>query len=64
MEECPYVYFVGNQPRYETAVIEGPAGQSVRLICIPSFRETGEVVLLDTDTLETEIVKFSVFEGK
>lgn len=64
IEECPHVYFVGNQPRYETEVIEGPAGQTVRLICIPKFRDTGEVVLLDTDTLETELVRFSVLEGR
>ncbi|KAL8730026.1 MAG: hypothetical protein Q9166_004350 [cf. Caloplaca sp. 2 TL-2023] len=63
IEECPHVYFVGNQPRYDTAVIGGPVGQTVRLICIPKFRETGEMVLLDTDTLETEIVKFHVYEG-
>ncbi|KAL9061731.1 MAG: hypothetical protein Q9206_000354 [Seirophora lacunosa] len=62
IEECPHVYFVGNQPRYETTVIEGPAGQTVRLICVPRFRDTGEVVLLDTDTLETEVMKFSVCE--
>lgn len=64
IEECPHVYFVGNQPRYDTTVIEGPAGQAVRLICVPQFKETGEVVVLDTDTLEPEIVRFSVYEGK
>ena len=63
IEECPHVYFVGNQPRYETAMIEGPVGQEVRLISVPKFKETGELVLLDTDTLETEIVKFNVFES-
>lgn len=56
------MYFVGNQPRYETAVIEGPAGQTVRLVAIPIFRETGEIVLLNTDTLETEVVRFNVDE--
>lgn len=44
-------------------LIEGPVGQTVRLICIPKFRETGEIVLLDTDTLEPEIVKFDMYEG-
>ncbi|KAL8685184.1 MAG: hypothetical protein Q9218_007916, partial [Villophora microphyllina] len=63
IEECPHVFFVGNQPRYGTMVIEGPAGQAVRLICVPKFRETGEIVLLDTDTLEPEIVRFHVYEG-
>lgn len=62
IEECPHVYFVGNQPRYETTVIEGPAGQTVRLIAVPIFRDTGEIVLLDTDTLETEVLQFSVDE--
>ncbi|KAL8940053.1 MAG: hypothetical protein Q9211_002456 [Gyalolechia sp. 1 TL-2023] len=64
IEECPHVYFVGNQPKYETVVIEGPAGQTVRLIAVPRFKETGEVVVLDTDTLEPEIVKFDVYEGE
>lgn len=45
-------------------VIDGPAGQTVRLICVPVFRDTGEVVLLDTETLETEIVRFTVYEDK
>lgn len=56
------MFFVGNQPRFESTVIDGPAGQMVRLIAIPQFSKTGEVVLMDTDTLEVEIVKFEVFE--
>ena len=62
VEECPHVYIVGNQPKFETAIIEGPTGQTVRLIAVPKFKETGEVVLLDTDTLEVEITKFNVFD--
>ncbi|MCJ1247441.1 hypothetical protein MMC30_004655 [Trapelia coarctata] len=62
IEECPHVYFVGNQPRFESAVIDGPAGQNVTLIAVPIFRETGEVVLLDTDSLEVEIIKFDIFD--
>lgn len=61
IEECPHVYIVGNQPKFESTVIEGPAGQIVRLIALPKFKETGEVVVLDADTLEVEIVKFEVF---
>lgn len=63
IEECPHVYFVGNQPKFETTTIEGPSGQRVRLIAVPKFQETGEVVLLDTDTLEVELMKFEIFEG-
>jgi DNA polymerase delta subunit 2 len=62
IEECPHVYFVGNQPRYDTTVIDGPAGQHVRLVTIPKFHATGELVLLDVETLEVEIVKFDVHE--
>ena len=60
IEECPHVYFVGNQPRYDTTVIDGPAGQHVRLVAIPKFHATRELVLLDAETLEVEIVKFDV----
>jgi DNA polymerase delta subunit 2 len=63
LEECPHVFFVGNQPKFDTCIIEGPAGQKVRLISVPKFKESGEVVLLDTETLEAEIVKFQVFDG-
>jgi DNA polymerase delta subunit 2 len=62
IEECPHVYFVGNQPRYDTTVIDGPAGQQMRLITIPRFHATGEMVLLDTETLEVEVVKFEVHD--
>lgn len=62
IEQCPHVYIVGNQPSFDTSVIEGPAGQKVRLIALPRFRETGEVVLLDLDSLEIERVKFEIFQ--
>lgn len=32
----------------------------MRLISIPKFAETGELVLVDSETLETEVVRFSV----
>ena len=62
IEECPHVYFVGSQPAFETAIIEGPIGQIVRLIAVPKFKETGDLVLLDMETLEVEIVNFKVFK--
>lgn len=60
MRECPHVYFVGCQPEFSTKVIRGPEGQSVRLITVPSFAETKEVVLLDMETLEVTKVKIDV----
>ena len=63
MKECPHVYFAGNQPKFETGLIEGPQGQTVRLTAVPSFRETGEVVVMDLETLGVEVVKIEIFEG-
>jgi len=60
LSKCPHVYFVGNQPRFDTSIVEGSAGQEVRLFTIPRFRKTGEIVILDTETLEIEVVKFDV----
>jgi DNA polymerase delta subunit 2 len=62
IEKCPHVFFVGNQPRFDSTVIEGHDGQQVRLMTIPDFHQTGELVLLDADTLEPEIVHFDVHE--
>jgi DNA polymerase delta subunit 2 len=60
IEQCPHVFFVGNQPRFDTTMIDSPAGQQVRLITLPRFHDTGELVLLHVDTLEVEIVKFDI----
>lgn len=60
IEECPHVFFVGNQPKFDSTVVDYE-GQLVRLIAVPKFKETGEVVLLDTDTLEVEVLRFQLF---
>ncbi|KKK24977.1 hypothetical protein AOCH_003589 [Aspergillus ochraceoroseus] len=38
--------------------------QTVRLISIPKFRETGELILVDMESLEVEVVKFGTFAGQ
>lgn len=81
------MFFIGNQPRFATAVVEGsepvarPENETemvdtdnaidetsknnarVRLISLPRFRQTGELVLLDADTLDVEIVRFGAFRN-
>ncbi|KAK5993290.1 DNA polymerase delta small subunit [Cladobotryum mycophilum] len=57
LKTCPHIYFVGCQPEFSTKMIDGPEGQSVRLITVPSFARTKEFVLVDTETLETTKVK-------
>ena len=32
------------------------------MVTIPRFNRTGEIVLLDTETLEAEVVKFDVHD--
>ncbi|KAK4164897.1 DNA polymerase alpha/epsilon subunit B-domain-containing protein [Cladorrhinum sp. PSN259] len=59
MKECPHLYFVGSQPEFGTKVIEGSEGQMVRLIMVPSFAETKEIVLVDTETLDVTRVKIN-----
>jgi len=60
VKECPHVFVVGNQPRFGTRVIEGHLGQKCRLVMLPTFRDSGKLVLLDSETLEVEVVKFAV----
>ena len=71
LEETPHIFFAGNQPRYGTRLVQGIVeaglekliagedGQKVRIISIPKFSETSEIVLVNTSTLEAEVIKFS-----
>ena len=60
MSACPHLFFAGCQPEFGTKVIQGPDGQAVRLIAVPSFSATREIVLVDTESLEVTRVKISV----
>ncbi|KAH8652423.1 DNA polymerase alpha/epsilon subunit B-domain-containing protein [Xylariales sp. PMI_506] len=59
MKACPHLYFVGNQPEFGTKVVHGAEGQIVRLITVPSFNVTKEIVLVDTETLDVTKVKIA-----
>ncbi|XP_042384542.1 DNA polymerase delta small subunit-like isoform X1 [Zingiber officinale] len=58
IESCPHVYFIGNQDKYETTLVQGPEKQLVRLICIPKFCETGNAVVLNLRNLECHTLSF------
>ncbi|EGV63825.1 DNA polymerase delta small subunit Cdc1 [Yamadazyma tenuis] len=58
--ETPHVYFVGNQSKFIDKCINLQNNISVKLLSIPKFSQTGEIVLLDTCTLETQIVKIVI----
>lgn len=68
----PDVYFAGNCEEFETRLVDGrgveindmpPKDGSyhtvTRLVCIPSFALTGEVVLVKLRTLECEVLSFN-----
>lgn len=50
----------------DTEMTDGSGGTTarVRLISIPKFKETGELVLVDTETLEVEVIRFGTFAGQ
>lgn len=58
MEELPDVYFVGNQPNYQTKLYKAEDGKEVRLICVPKFRSTRSCVVLNLKSLECHTMSF------
>ncbi|XP_072760075.1 DNA polymerase delta subunit 2 [Anoplolepis gracilipes] len=55
---CPDIYFVGNTDNVETKLWKGEENQVIRLICIPKFSSTNLAIMVDIETLDTEIIKF------
>jgi DNA polymerase delta subunit 2 len=43
---------------------DGSDTPRVRLLAIPKFSQTGELILVDSETLEVEVVRFGVFKGQ
>ncbi|GAA5892090.1 hypothetical protein JCM6882_005692 [Rhodosporidiobolus microsporus] len=62
LKQTPHVYFIGNQPSFSTRLVSSADADgnaiTVRIVCVPRFCETGEVVLVNTKTLETRVVAF------
>ncbi|CAG8519629.1 7560_t:CDS:10 [Paraglomus occultum] len=59
LTRLPHVYFIGNQKEYATSLVEGPDGRKTRIILLPSFAETGTIVLVNLSTLECQPMSFS-----
>ncbi|GAA5983099.1 hypothetical protein JCM5350_006814 [Sporobolomyces pararoseus] len=60
LEQTPHVYFIGNQPKFETKLIEqgGDDGKKVRIVLVPKFSKTGQLVLINSKTLKVKVVAF------
>ncbi|KAJ1679783.1 DNA polymerase delta small subunit Cdc1 [Spiromyces aspiralis] len=56
LSQSPHVYFAGNQTKFDTATVKDNGGVVTRIICVPKFAETGELVLMDINTLECVLV--------
>lgn len=61
LDETPNVFFAGNQDKFETCIVTSRDGlTSCRLICLPKFSKTGEIVLLELNSLNVELVSLAV----
>ncbi|SCV67344.1 BQ2448_5990 [Microbotryum intermedium] len=65
LHSTPQIYFISNQPEFETQLIESRqegGGDSIktRIILVPKFSQTGQVVLVNSRTLEVKVVGIEV----
>jgi DNA polymerase delta subunit 2 len=58
-EIIPDIYFAGNQPSFDSCVVKQNVGKYTRILCVPSFAETGTVVLVNLSR-ETNFECFSI----
>ena len=61
LREQPHVFFAGNQPEFGFRKLQGPSGQAMTVVSVPSFAKTGEVVLVDLASLDCHTVKLAGF---
>ncbi|EOD30076.1 DNA polymeras-like protein subunit POLD2 [Emiliania huxleyi CCMP1516] len=59
LDASPAVFFAGNQPAFATRLFRTPAGEPVRLVAVPDFRETRSIVLVNLRTLDAHTVSFA-----
>jgi DNA polymerase delta subunit 2 len=61
LEQCPHIYFVGNQDNYESRLAKGQDGQIVRLISIPEYSKSKTFVLVNLDTLNCHPITIETY---
>lgn len=67
LHKTPHVYFIGNQDRFETTLVKSEDGEggekSCRVVLVPRFCETGEIVLVRCGgEREVRVLRFGVEE--
>ena len=59
--KCPHLYISGNADKFETRLVDSEDGErSVRCVCVPKFNADGDVVVVDTETLEVEVMRVGI----
>lgn len=60
LTRTPDVYFIGNQPTFETRLVKSEKEDNVksRVVLLPTFAQTGEIVLLNLRNLQCTVVQF------
>ncbi|KAL3230666.1 Cell division control protein 1 [Nakaseomyces bracarensis] len=56
LKQWPHIYVIGNQPHYGSRNAKLGNKTELLMISLPVFSETGQLVILDLDTMETELV--------
>jgi len=65
IEVCPHILFTGNAPSFGSRIFHGLDKQTVLLLAIPRFSETGSCVMVNLNTLDCQpFVAGSVFPNK
>lgn len=62
IDTCPHVYFVGDQPEFDSKLVHGEDGQRVQLIAVPSFANTRTFVLVDLENLDCHPVTLKTWD--
>ncbi|AET39751.1 DNA-directed DNA polymerase delta subunit POL31 Ecym_4733 [Eremothecium cymbalariae DBVPG len=60
LKEWPHVYIVGNQPEFGHRKVTLENSITVHIISLPAFSETGQFLVLDLGTLESETITIEV----
>ncbi|GJQ85442.1 hypothetical protein Trydic_g23867 [Trypoxylus dichotomus] len=60
VEDCPHVFFAGNQKKFETKLVAGSDGQVIRLVCVPEFSSSFTAAILNLRNLECTPITFRI----
>ncbi|SMN18481.1 similar to Saccharomyces cerevisiae YJR006W POL31 DNA polymerase III (delta) subunit, essential for cell viability [Maudiozyma saulgeensis] len=61
LEEWPHLYVISNQSRYARRDIKLDDGKTtVRMVTVPEFSQTGQIVLLNLKDLSTDVVNIQL----